>query len=85
MAAFWVSAWHTGAAPAAAATPWTDFNGDGFADLAIGAPRQDVDGKRGVGQVNVMYGSATGLAGAEFSGLGEGYDGLTACRAVLST
>ena len=64
VAAFWVSAWHTGAAPAAAATPWTDFNGDGFADLAIGAPRQDVDGKRGVGQVNVLYGSATGLRAA---------------------
>ena len=66
VAAFWVSAWHTSAAPAAAAgpTPRTDFNGDGFADLAIGAPRQDVDGKVGVGQVNVLYGSAAGLSAA---------------------
>ena len=33
-----------------------DFNGDGFSDLAIGAP----DGPSG-GEVNVIYGSATGL------------------------
>jgi FG-GAP repeat len=35
-----------------------DFNADGYADLAIGAPGED--GHSGV--VNVIYGSATGLS-----------------------
>ncbi len=38
-----------------------DFNGDGFADLAIGAPFEDVDGVANAGAVNVLYGSASGL------------------------
>ena len=38
-----------------------DFNGDGFADLAIGVPHEDRGGVGGVGAVNVIYGSASGL------------------------
>jgi hypothetical protein len=38
-----------------------DFNGDGFADLAVGVPHEDVNGIGGEGAVNVIYGSATGL------------------------
>jgi len=38
-----------------------DFNGDGFADLAIGVPFEDQDGVNAVGAVNVIYGSAAGL------------------------
>ena len=38
-----------------------DFNGDGYADLAIGVPQEEVGGKRKAGAVNVLYGSATGL------------------------
>lgn len=38
-----------------------DFNGDGFADLAIGVPHEDRGGVGGVGAVNVIYGSADGL------------------------
>ena len=37
-----------------------DFNGDGFADLAIGAPQEDI-GEIGTGAVSVLYGSASGL------------------------
>ncbi len=37
-----------------------DFNGDGFADLAIGAPFEQTGGIR-AGAVHVLYGSATGL------------------------
>jgi hypothetical protein len=37
-----------------------DFDGDGSSDLAIGVPGED----GGVGQVNVVYGSATGLTNA---------------------
>ena len=38
-----------------------DFNGDGIADLAVGVPFEDQDGIGGVGGVNVIYGSASGL------------------------
>ncbi len=39
-----------------------DFNGDGFADLAIGVPNEDVGVVLNAGAVNVLYGSAAGLA-----------------------
>jgi hypothetical protein len=38
-----------------------DFNGDGFADLAVGAPGEDVGAQAGAGALNVLYGSAAGL------------------------
>jgi hypothetical protein len=52
-------------------TPWltapaqsgADFNGDGFEDLAIGAPTETVAGFGDDGAVNVIYGSASGLNG----------------------
>jgi len=37
-----------------------DFDGDGYADLAIGVPREDVDNDN-AGAVNVLFGSANGL------------------------
>jgi hypothetical protein len=40
-----------------------DFNQDGFADLAIGNPGEDVDGVAGGGAINVLYGSAGLLTG----------------------
>ncbi|MFH9012711.1 FG-GAP repeat protein [Streptomyces sp. NPDC017943] len=46
------------AAPVAAA-PW-DFNGDGRADLAIGAPGATVAGKARAGAVSVVYGATGG-------------------------
>jgi hypothetical protein len=39
-----------------------DFNGDGFADLAIGVAYEDVGSVFDAGAVNVIYGSAAGLA-----------------------
>lgn len=39
----------------------SDFNGDGYSDLALGVPRENVDGIHDVGAVNVLYGSETGL------------------------
>jgi hypothetical protein len=38
-----------------------DFNGDGFSDLAMGAPGEDVGTVADAGATNVLYGSATGL------------------------
>ncbi len=37
-----------------------DFDGDGYADLAVGVPGEDLRGKRDAGAVQVLYGSATG-------------------------
>ncbi|AYN43838.1 VCBS repeat-containing protein [Streptomyces dangxiongensis] len=38
-----------------------DFNGDGYADLAVTAPSATVSGQQGAGYVAVVYGSASGL------------------------
>ncbi|MBV7328724.1 FG-GAP repeat protein [Chloroflexi bacterium TSY] len=38
-----------------------DFNGDRYADLAIGAPEENIDGESDAGAVNVLYGTSTGL------------------------
>jgi hypothetical protein len=51
----------------AATTPSTkrlhdDFNGDGYPDLAIGAPGTTVNGQAKAGAVSVLYGSAGGLS-----------------------
>jgi hypothetical protein len=45
--------------------PSPDFNNDGFADLAVGAPGEDVGAATDAGAVNVLYGSAGGLGGAQ--------------------
>ncbi len=39
-----------------------DFNGDGFADLAIGVPNEAVGTVTNAGAVNVIYGSTGGLS-----------------------
>ncbi len=44
-----------------AVTASGDFDGDGFADLAIGIPAEDLGGKPNVGAVQVLYGSPGGL------------------------
>ncbi|WP_030194677.1 FG-GAP-like repeat-containing protein [Streptomyces sp. NRRL S-87] len=56
------------AAPSAAAAgvkpvvkKGADVNGDGYADLAVGAPNATVDGVRRAGLVSIVYGSAAGL------------------------
>lgn len=41
-----------------------DLNGDGYADLAVGVPDEDLGSNRNVGVVNVIYGGAGGLASA---------------------
>jgi hypothetical protein len=39
-----------------------DFDGDGYTDLAVGVPGESIAGQAGAGHVNVLYGTATGLA-----------------------
>ena len=42
-----------------------DFNGDGPADLTVGAPGENLDRGFGSGVVHVLYGSATGLTATD--------------------
>ncbi|MGA5452214.1 integrin-like protein [Streptomyces umbrinus] len=59
-----VTAGLTLAPTAAAAQPsptTSDFNGDGYADLAVGVPDGAVDGKAKAGYVNVVWGGPKGL------------------------
>ncbi|WP_437578256.1 hypothetical protein [Sorangium sp. So ce887] len=53
-----------------------DFNGDGKADLAIGAPYEDIDGHDDAGAVNVVYGSIYGLARPNNQMWDQGSDGV---------
>ncbi|MFH8289155.1 FG-GAP-like repeat-containing protein [Streptomyces sp. NPDC018059] len=48
------------AAPVPPRTPMTDFNHDGYADLAVAAPHGTVDGVEKAGYVSVVYGTASG-------------------------
>ncbi|WP_157169387.1 FG-GAP-like repeat-containing protein [Streptomyces typhae] len=50
-----------GAAAAAPRTPTSDFNGDGYADLAAGVPDGTVGGKAKAGYVNVVWGGPRGV------------------------
>ncbi|EPH46146.1 FG-GAP-like repeat-containing protein [Streptomyces aurantiacus] len=65
-----LTAWSLGQGQAEAATPAAkkaaaeatdDFNGDGYADLVVGAPGGTVSGKKQAGYVAVTYGSKKGL------------------------
>lgn len=52
----------TATATAATPTPFvSDFDGDGFADLAVGVPDATVDGKAKAGYVDVVWGGRKGL------------------------
>jgi hypothetical protein len=66
------------AAPASAQTVARgDFDGDGYGDLALGAPNDSVRGRAVAGAVNVLYGSAHGLTSRdqEFTAASPGVPG----------
>jgi hypothetical protein len=69
---------HAGTAAAAAAGSLeADFNNDGFADLAIGAPFEDIGVTPDAGAVNVLYGAAAGgLSGAGDQQFWQGAGGV---------
>ncbi|MFH8564717.1 FG-GAP repeat protein [Streptomyces sp. NPDC017988] len=52
-----------GSAAAAPAKPRADYNGDGYADLAVGVPGATVGGQAKAGYVSVVWGGANGLGG----------------------
>jgi hypothetical protein len=52
----------TASATKSAAPVRDDFNGDGYADLAVGAPNATVGGQPRAGYVTVMYGGPHGLS-----------------------
>ena len=54
----------------------SDFDKDGFADLAAGAPFDDVDSKVNAGSVNVLYGGASGLTGTGSQFFGQNSPGV---------
>lgn len=74
------------------ATAAGDFNGDGFSDLAIGVPEEDVGTIANAGAVNIIYGTAAGLAATNnqfwnqdtpgVHGAAEAGDRFGACLAV---
>ncbi|KAB1143227.1 hypothetical protein F7R91_25820 [Streptomyces luteolifulvus] len=53
-----------------------DFNGDGYRDVAIGAPAATVGGKAWAGQVAVVYGGATGLDPARHKVISQNTAGI---------
>jgi hypothetical protein len=52
-----------------------DFNGDGFADLAVGVPFEDVGAAVDTGAVSVLYGSTGGLSAAGSQAIWQGAGG----------
>ncbi|GIG67065.1 integrin alpha [Phytomonospora endophytica] len=53
----------------ASTTASGDFNGDGYADVAVSAPKENLGSTRDAGEVFVFYGSASGLRTNGVSGL----------------
>jgi hypothetical protein len=49
--------------PASGGAP-ADYNGDGFGDLAVGIPYENLSGKNQAGAVNILYGTSAGLSAA---------------------
>jgi hypothetical protein len=58
-----------------------DFDANGYTDLAIGVPREDLNGKTDAGLVQLLYGSSTGLTPrGHFSYAGATGRGQCTCR-----
>lgn len=60
-----------------------DFNGDGFDDLAVGAPFDTYLGYTMCGTMNVLYGSSTGLTGSNSQHWYPGEFGIAATHQFL--
>ena len=51
----------------------SDFNGDGWGDLAVGVRYDDVNAQASAGAVNVIYGSMTGLSASNSDFITQGF------------
>ncbi|MFF7795161.1 FG-GAP-like repeat-containing protein [Streptomyces sp. NPDC007991] len=60
-----------------------DTNGDGYADLAVGVPHEDVDGRPDQGGVHVFRGGSGGLSGARSSWIAQTVLGPAASDAAF--
>jgi len=70
-------------AAAAAGSLQADFNNDGFVDLAVGVPGEDVGAAVEAGAVDVLYGSAAGLTSSGSRAFWQGAGGAAgSLRAV---
>ncbi|OMI34887.1 FG-GAP and VCBS repeat-containing protein [Streptomyces sparsogenes] len=58
------------------AAPKDDFNGDGYADLAVGMPKATVDGRAQAGYVNVVWGGPDGLGTAGSARVSQSTSGV---------
>jgi hypothetical protein len=58
-----------------------DFNGDGFDDLAISAPGEDIDGRADVGYVIVVSGSVHGL---DFNAVTDWWESKLSLVSIMS-
>jgi hypothetical protein len=54
----------------------SDFDGDGYADLAIGVPGEDIGSIRDAGMVNVLYGGSGGLSASGDQGWHQDSGGI---------
>ena len=65
-------------------TPHADFDGDGYADLVVGVPSEDVGSVKDAGSVQVLHGSSNGLQALNDRGdaLRERLNELLASRGV---
>lgn len=54
-----------------------DFNGDGYADLAVAAPYDDVNNRADAGSVWILRGSQTGLSTSSSQFLAQGLGGIS--------
>ncbi|QEV19215.1 VCBS repeat-containing protein [Streptomyces alboniger] len=61
-----------------------DMNGDGYADLVVGAPGEDIDAAQGAGTVTIVWGSASGFKGG-FTAASGGNGEARGYGAVLTT
>ena len=59
-----------------------DLNDDGFDDVVIGVPQDDVGGAADAGAVSVIYGSATGLTDVGNQWLHQNSAGIAAASAT---
>ncbi|MES5819454.1 integrin alpha [Streptomyces sp. RG80] len=56
--------------------PQADFNGDGIGDVAFSATGAYVNGKKGAGQLVVLYGTSTGVSSAKRSVINQNTAGV---------